>query len=62
MEYGLDISVNWCSVKDQTFLARDTLGLKPLLSFIETLCEGVILKILDPFDEVSVKTLTASPL
>ena len=62
LEDRLYILVMWRPVKDQAFLAHDTLGLQPPLAVVETLGQSLVLEILDLSDEVSVQSLASSPL
>ena len=50
LEDRLYILVMWRPVKDQAFLAHDTLGLQPPLAVVETLGKSLVLKILDLSD------------
>ena len=62
LEDRLYILVMWRPVKDQAFLAHDTLGLQPPLAVVETLGQSLVLEILDLSDEVSVQALAPLPL
>ena len=62
LEDRLYILVMWRPVKDQAFLAHDTLGLQPPLAVVETLGQSLVLEILDLSGEVSVQSLASSPL
>ena len=60
MKDRLNVCSKWCPVEDKLFLANDALNLQPPLAFIETLGQGLVLKILYFLDEISVETLNAS--